>query len=62
MHNIFIRINPVPPQYTKMDISSHALSRKHQITVRFAGYTTILGTQCRTGFMSPFWCPEFGGG
>ena len=39
---------------TKLCISSHTWTRKHQITAKFAGYWTC--------FMSPFWCLEFGGG
>jgi hypothetical protein len=43
-------------------ISSHALNRRRQVTVRFTGHSRIVGPQYGTFFMSPVWHLEFGGG
>jgi hypothetical protein len=45
---------------TKMCISSHAPSSKHQITVRFTGHLITLDSWYGTCFMSSFWCLQFG--
>jgi hypothetical protein len=46
--------------HTKMDISSPALSRRHQITVRVTDHFRIVGPQYGACFMLHFWSLEFG--
>jgi len=43
----------VPPP--TMCIISHTLSRRNQITVRFAGHSRIMGPQYESCFVLPFW-------
>jgi hypothetical protein len=59
-HLIFHRIYcSFFPLCTKICVSSHAPSRKRQITVRFVGHYRIVGHQWETCCMSYFWCLAF---
>lgn len=44
-----------------MCINPDAVSRKHQIKVRFTGISRTVGLQYGTKFMSPTWHLEFEG-
>jgi hypothetical protein len=48
--------------HTKVCISSHAPSRKHQITARFTGHKGIVGIQYGTCSMLHLWRLEWEGG
>ena len=48
MPNVFSIIFAVPHPHTKMCISSHAQSSKHQITVTFIAHSRTVDDQYRT--------------
>jgi hypothetical protein len=59
--DIFIIITAVLSLHVKMCLSSYALSRNCQITVRFTGHFKIVGPEYGTCLLTPFLCMKFGG-